>query len=177
EVPADHKFDLSSATYEVYKNTVIETFIDHQRLNTVDEKGNPAIFDQVGKMEPIQLTRGKRPLPYYKYNMPSGNSYLVPSGGVSFDDVTAALQAMKEAPNDLVDVVVPKHIDYDVEVTKGTVTISFKKPLNLEEMEPDAAADFIEGFMLTANNYDMVVKLEHTVQDHFSKYDLNNYLP
>ncbi|MEK3934774.1 hypothetical protein MKY41_05580 [Sporosarcina sp. FSL W7-1349] len=177
QVPPDHGYDMSSSALEVYNNTVIETFTDHQRLNTIDEKGNPATFDQVGTKEPIPLTAGKRPLPYYKYSMPTGATYLVPSGGIPFDDVESALQAMKESPNDLVDVIVPETVDYDIEVTKGIVTISFKEPLDLEGMEPDAATDLIEGFMLTANNYDMVVKLNHTVQDHYSKYDLTEVLP
>lgn len=177
QVPPDHGYDMSSATIDVYTNTIIETFTDHQRLKTIDEKGNLVTFNQVGTKEPIPLTAGKRPLPYYKYSMPSGKTYLVPSGGIPFDNVESALQAMKEAPNDLVDAVVPENVDYDVEITKGTVTISFKEPLDLEGMEPDAANDLIEGFMLTANNYDMVVKLDHTVQDHFSKYDLTTVLP
>ncbi|MFS0576714.1 hypothetical protein AB1K83_13830 [Sporosarcina sp. 179-K 3D1 HS] len=177
QVPPDHGYDMSSATLEVYTNTVLETFTDHLRLKTIDEKGNLVTFDQVGTKEPIPLTAGKRPLPYYKYSLPSGKTYLVPSGGIPIENVESALQAMKEAPNDLVDAIVPENVDYDVEVTKGTVTISFKEPLDLEGMSPDAANELIEGFMLTANNYDMVVKLEHTVQDYFSKYDLTTVLP
>lgn len=176
-LPTGHPYDIASAAVYVYEESVRATFTDHKELRVVDENGGQAQFDQVGAVEPIKLTGGKKQLPYYKYVFPSGDTYLLPEGGIAYKTVEAALLCMKERPNDLVQPLVPETIEYDVREDEDYAVITFRKPLDLSEMETVAATEMIEGFMLTAQNYGKTVKLENVVQDQFGKYDLVSVLP
>ncbi len=176
-LPKGHPYDIASAALYVYENSIQTTFIDHKEVRVVDENEDVAQFDQVGSVEPIKLTGGKKQLPYYKYVLPSGDTYLLPDGGSTYETVEAALLGMKERPNDLVQLLVPQTIDYDVQLNDETAEIIFREPLDLSKIDARRATEMIEGFMLTAYNYDQVVKLENVVQKQFGKYDLTSVLP
>ncbi|MCZ2259489.1 hypothetical protein [Sporosarcina sp. G11-34] len=176
-VPEGHNYDLSPAALGVYEKSVDETFIDYDKFKTVDDNGELVNFGYVGLMEVKELYKGKRPLPYYKYVMPSGETYLTPDGGTYFATVEEALVAMKKAPNDMVEVLVPEQTNYEVRVADGVAIVSFKEILDLSQMNPTDALAMIEGFMLTAQNYHMVTKLENVQQSEFGNYNLTANLP
>ncbi|MCG7333906.1 hypothetical protein MHZ95_01295 [Sporosarcina sp. ACRSM] len=177
QVPEGHLYDRASATLEVYNHSIQDTFTDHAQFKTVDERGELANFDQVGKTTIVNLEAGKRPLPYYKYVMPSGQIYLIPYAAETTETTEQALLAMKDVQNDIVESVVPADVTYKVREENGVAVITFDSPLDLDSLAPDEATAMIEGFMLTASNYDQQVRLENSVQTHFGKYDLTSVLP
>lgn len=177
QVPEGHMYDRSSATLEVYNHSIQDTFTDHAQFKTVDERGELANFDQVGKTTVRNIEAGKSPLPYYKYVMPSGQIYLIPYNAETTDTVEQALLAMKDVHNDIVETVVPSDVTYKVQEENGVAVITFDRPLDLNALAPDEANAMIEGFMLTASNYDQQVRLKNSVQTHFGKYDLTTALP
>ncbi|MHA6259609.1 hypothetical protein ACXYMX_06790 [Sporosarcina sp. CAU 1771] len=179
EVSKGHNYDRSAASLGVYYGTIDETFYDFDKFKTVDGNGDFAEFDYIGLTEIKSLPKGKRPLPYYKYVKSSGESYLIPDGGSSFDSVEDALLAMKEAPNDLVESLIPGSIDFDVQVIDGggVAVITFKEQLDSSKINTDDLNAMIEGFMLTAQNFHTLVRLENVLQEQFGKYDLTSNLP
>ena len=120
----------------------------------------------------------KKPFPYYRYHMPSGKVYLVPyDPAVPTDTVAEGLAAMKEANGDIVEVLIPENVDYDVRVENDIAVITFKEQLDVTAFDQNELNQMIEGFMLTASGYDMQVRLENVVQESFGKYDLTTVLP
>ena len=176
-IPAEHPYDMSSATERIYADAVLETFTDHPTFITVDENGNPAEFSHTGVTGPVKLLDGKRPMPYYKYTMPSGEFYLVPAGGRVYDTVGNALAGMKVRQGDIFESVIPESVTYTVREENGHIFITFKDQLDLSILDPVEATAMIEGFMLTASNFNQQVQLENVVQEQFGKYDLTTVLP
>ena len=177
QVPKGHGYDQSSAAITVYEQSIEETFTDHLQFKTVDAQGELANFNQVGKTQTRTLLGGKRSLPYYKYTMPSGIDYLIPEGGEPLATVKEALMAMQQAPDDLVESLIPTGVTYDVRVEKETVIISFNKQLDITQLSLGESLAMIEGFMLTASNYDMQISFENILQEQVGKYDLKERLP
>jgi len=176
-IPAEHNYDMSSATEADYYNSVLETFNDHTDFISVDENGDPVVFSHTGLTKPKKLLGGKRPMPYFKYVMPTGQFYLVPSGGRDYDSVIEALVNMKEKQGDIIQSVIPESVTYDVREKNGNAVITFEKQLDLSVLDPVDANAMIEGFMLTASNFNKQVRLENVVQKDFGKYDLTIELP
>lgn len=177
DLPVDHLYDQGSAALEVYYQSIENTFTDYTKFKTIDEHGELASFSHVGKTDVVQLGGGKLPLPYYKYAMPSGQVYLIPYAAETSETVEQALLAMKNVHNDIVETVVPTEVTYDVHQENGVAVITFDIPLDLNALEPVEATAMIEGFMLTASNYDMQVRLENSIQKLFGEYDLTSALP
>lgn len=174
KVPDDHSFDLASATYSFYMNSMQETFLDYEKFITVDVNGNPAVFDQVGTMQPVEINRR---LPYFKYVLPTGEAYLIPYETGQSSTVEEALISMRTSSNDIVEALIPEGVDYDIGVVDGVATVTFKEQLDLTLLDPVEAIMMIEGFMLTAQNYQTAVKIENTVQQQFGTYELTDVLP
>jgi hypothetical protein len=176
-IPAEHNYDMSSSTEGIYLGSIVETFTDHKKFKSVDTNGNPAEFSHTGRIETMQLDDEKIPKPYYKYTMPSGRFYLVPAGGSSEVTVIGALALMKEQSSHNFESVVPTSVTYDVHLEDEVAVITFKDLLDLTKLDTVQATAMIEGFMLTAMDYQMSVKLENVVQSNFGNYDLTSVLP
>lgn len=175
QITANHPYDLSSATVYAYFDSMRETFSDFEKLQLVDEQGQPTSFDSVGTTNAFDL---KKRFPYFRYVMPSGKAYLVPSDpAVPTDTVVEALAAMKEANGDFVEVLIPQDVTYDVRVDNDIAVIKFKEQLDFTAFDQNELNQMIEGFMLTASSYGMQVRLENVVQESFGKYDLTTELP
>jgi len=174
EVPADHGYDLAEATISNYFDSAKETFTDKKFFQVVDETGKPAELGPVGKAAPMPLDRK---LPYYKYLMPSGEIYLIPYENGDTSTVSDALLAMKAPQNDIVESVIPAQLDYNVSVEKDVAVISFSKELDLDSIDQAVVNEMIEGFMLTASNFNNSIQLKNIVQTQFGKYDLTKPLP
>ncbi len=174
KIPAEHPYDLATATMYFYMNSLRETFTDYATFKIVDQNGDFAEFDQVGTTEVIDL---KRPLPYYKYIMPSGHFYLIPYESGDSNTVVEALLAMKVAQNDIVEELVPDTLAYVAQEQDGVAVITFKDQLDLSSMDPVDANAMLEGFMLTATTFNKRLRLDNVMQDTFGKYDLTTELP
>lgn len=174
QLPKDHGYDMSTATIGVYINSMRETFTDHERFKVVDTDGKPLAFDYVGEEMADSL---EIRLPYFKYTIASGKVYLIPYENGDSSTVTEALLAMKHAENDIVEEVVPRGVDYKIEVMDEIAILTFDESVDLNALPQNEALEMIEGFMLTANNYDMQIQLNNTEQEHYGKYDLTKPLP
>ncbi|WP_342509802.1 hypothetical protein [Sporosarcina sp. FSL K6-2383] len=82
--------------------------------------------------------------------------------------IEAALLEMKD---------VPKGIIYTVQEREGVAVITFTEPLNLSILNQDEVSAMLEGFMLTAKNFNKQVRLENVMQPTFLHYDLTTVLP
>lgn len=175
QIPEEHNYDMSSSTVYNYSLSMRETFSGYEKLQLVDETGNPTSFPSVGDSKAQDL---KRPFPYFKYTMPSGKVYLAPKESIEpTDTVTQGLYAMKDANGDIFESLIPENIDYDVQMEDETAVISFKEPLDVNALDQSVMNQMIEGFMLTAKDFGKQVRLENVVQESFSKYDLTKALP
>ncbi|WP_203246436.1 hypothetical protein [Sporosarcina beigongshangi] len=82
--------------------------------------------------------------------------------------IEAALLEMKE---------VPKGILYTVQEREEVAVITFTEPLDLSRLNQDEVSAMLEGFILTAKNFNMQVRLENVMQSTFLHYDLTTVLP
>lgn len=177
-IPAAHRYDISSASIQVYTRVMQATFNDFSEFLSVQENGNPIEFSQVGTMKPVKLNNNSRVLSYYEYKLPSGQQFIVPQdAGEDAETVEEALLNMKTSPADNFVSVVPEHVHYNVRVEEGIVFIEFKEPLDLSTMDHETALSMIEGFMLTAKQVKSAVKLENVTQKELGMYDLTSKLP
>ncbi|WP_339249940.1 hypothetical protein NSQ43_10410 [Sporosarcina sp. FSL W8-0480] len=174
KLPENHGYDMAVAILNSYTDSTKETFTDFDEFKVVDEGGNPLVFDYVGEAMEFSL---KRQLPYFKYVMPSGETYLVPYENGDSSTVTQALLSMKKADNDIVKEVIPTGIDYQVTESHGVAVVTFDSPLDFTTIPEHDVLQMIEGFMLTASNYDVQVQLKNIEQSHFENYDLTKPLP
>ncbi|WP_252503467.1 hypothetical protein [Sporosarcina sp. Marseille-Q4943] len=175
QIPAEHKYDLSSAANEVYYNSMRDTFSEFEKLLLVDEKGNQTSFESIGKSDAEEW---KKTFPYYKYTMPSGKVYLAPyAPAAAVDTVDAGLMEMKNVNGNIVASLIPENVDYDVSLEDDIAVITFKEQLDVNAFEQNVINQMIEGFMLTARSYGKQVRLENVVQESFDNYDLSTALP
>ena len=175
QVGENHLYDNSPTTLEMYTNSAIVTFgADHTHWKVVDEKGNPLVFDYIGlEMEfPLQR-RG----PYYKYVMDDGRVYLVLYENGDTKTVSEALLAMRHANNDVVQEVIPSGVTYSVEEQDDTIMLTFDASLDLTQFAFNEVNEMLEGFMLTANSFEMQIQLKNVQQEFFGNYDLTKPLP
>ena len=175
QVGENHLYDNSPTTLEIYTNSAIATFsTDHTKWKVVDEKGNPVAFDYIGLEMEFHLERRG---PYFKYVMADGRVYLVPYQNGDTKTVSEALLAMRQATNDVVQEVIPSGVDYSVEVQDGTIMLTFDASLDLTRFAINEVNEMLEGFMLTAESYDMQIQLKNVQQEFFGNYDLTKPLP
>lgn len=174
KLPKNHGYDMAVAILDSYTDSVKETFTDFDEFKVVDNDGNPLIFDYVGEAMDFPL---KRQLPYFKYVMPSGEVYLIPYENGDSSTVTQALLSMKKAENDIVTEVIPAGIDYQVTEEDGVAVVTFDSLVDFTTIPQNDVMQMIEGFMLTASNYDVQVQLKNIEQSHFENYDLTKPLP
>lgn len=175
QIPEEHNYDMSSSTVSNYSISMRETFSGYEKLQLVDEMGNPTSFTSVGDPKAQDL---KKPFPYFRYTMPSGKVYLAPKETIeSVDTVALGLSGMKDANGDIYESLIPENVDYDVQMEDEIAVISFKEQLDVNAFDQNIVNQMIEGFMLTAKGYDKQVRLENVVQGSFGKYDLSEPLP
>ncbi|MDS9470795.1 hypothetical protein [Sporosarcina pasteurii] len=178
KLPSNHSYDRSSASIQVYEGTIRSTFNDFSKVLPVQENGDAIEFSQVGTMDAIQINHDRHAASYYKYTLPSGQTYIVPQDAGEFaETVEEALLNMKKQFSDDFESLVPESVHYDVQVVEDTVFIQFKDLLDLSQMNDDEARLMIEGFMLTAEQFQLAIKLENVMQENFGKYDLSEALP
>ncbi|WP_025784920.1 hypothetical protein [Sporosarcina sp. D27] len=158
-----HEYDLSAATQEVFLHSLMQTFPSYRDIRILDDSGEPAEFDQVGLLEPIDLQAELANTPYYVYTQDDGQQLLSPNFMQQAESFKEALHLMQTAPNDLYDPVIPKEMDFTVIVNDGIAEVKFNSTVQLDSIPPDEASQLIDGLALTAASFDLrlkVVKVE-----------------
>lgn len=174
-LPVGHGYDMASGTAVPYFVSLKEIFTDFEKLFRVNEDGSPINWDQVGILKEPSDLAGQ--FNYFKYEAQSGEIYLATNFGATYNSLSEAVMAMKDAGNDLFVSVIPSDVNYSYEENKGIATIQFEKPLDLSKMEAIDATRLIEAFALTGASFDSQVQLTNVVQKEWERYDLTKPLP
>lgn len=177
-LPKDHGYDRASGTTTTYGQSLNEIFTDFDTILKVNEDGSPLEWDQAGELsEPSKLPGSLGHYNYYIYHATSGEDYLTPSFGTSYDTLSDALLAMKEVGNDFYTSVIPSDASYKYAEQDGVGVIRFDVPLDLEALDPFAAKRLLEALALTAASFGEEVKVENVVQQQWAEFDLTKPLP
>ncbi len=173
-LPEDHGYDLASASMNVYFNSLSASFGDASEIAIVDEAGNPANFDQIGPISPLESD--EKNIAYYSYNTANGNGYLAPAYDMPYENAVSALEAMKSSPNDLYTSIVPSGLDYTVSETEATVTVEFDDPINFDSYEDREARSLIAGMVLAADSFGKELMLTNTADSTWNGFDFSDPL-
>ncbi|MDV6377648.1 hypothetical protein ORD22_05145 [Sporosarcina sp. GW1-11] len=170
--PANHSYDLASATLEMLNLSIQATFYGMDEVEFLQEDGSPIEFDQVGEVaEPITLTGAAKHQAYYRFTQSNAEQLLSSNFGQSYETVEEALEAMKETPNDIYSSVVPSNIDFTVTEEQGIVHVKFTQQLDLDRLQLEDAMQLIEGILLTVASFDKQVQFSHIVQENWMNFD------
>lgn len=175
KLPADHQYDLASASLQVYIKSLQETFKDRKEIRIVDEKGDAADFSQVGPMEPLKTMQEK--LAYYSLRTDGGKVYAVPDYGMVYASAAEALEALKESPNDFLMSPIPEDVKYTVSEKEEIITVNFTETLKLEIFDEETVRQMIESLSLTAKPFGKAVQLTGTDQSEWQEFNLQEPLP
>ena len=175
QVPEGHGYDMASAAMSVYFNSLSVSFSDVSQILIVDESGNPAEFDQVGPVEPVEPAL--KNIAYYSYAAANGNIYLTPGFNMPHENAEEAFTAMKGSPNDLYTSVIPDEVDYAVSETEEIVTVEFNEAIDFNSFDYQPALRMIEGMVLAADSFGKDLVLQNTVADSWDRFDFTETLP
>lgn len=154
-----HEYDSSPATQEVFLYSLLQTFPSYRDIRIVDDSGEPAEFDQVGQLEPIDIQAKLANTPYYVYTLKDGRKVLSPNSMHHAESFKEALQLMRTAPSGQYDPVIPKEKDFTAIVNDGIAEVEFNSTLQLDSLPMDEASQLIDGLALTAASFDLQLKV------------------
>ena len=174
-LPAEHNYDLASASMNVYLNTLSASFKDAAEISIIDEEGNAANFDQVGPVQPINPADLN--IAYYAYTTANGQRYLVPGYDMPHENAVDAINSMKSSPNDLYASLIPEGVEYSVSETDETVTVEFAEALDFDSLGYQEALRMIEGMVLTADSFGKELMFDNTVTESWDRFDFTESLP
>lgn len=174
-LPAEHNYDMASASMSVYFNTLSTSFGDAAEISIIDEQGNAANFDQVGPVQPINPANPN--LAYYAYTTANGQRYLVPGYDMPHENAVDAINAMKSSPNDLYVSLIPAGLEYSVSETDETVTVEFAEALDFDSYEYQETLRMIEGMVLTADSFGKELMFDNTAAQSWDVFDFTESLP
>lgn len=172
-----HAYDQSSAAQELFLHSLMQTFPSYREIHILDSSGNPAEFDQVGQLEPIQMQGVQAHTPYYVYRQENGQEYLSPNfmqRAASFED---ALRIMQIAPNDFYAPAIPEELNFTVTEKYGVAEVEFNESVQFDSMDVDEASQLIDALTLTAASFDVQLKLNNVVPLEWNGWDFRKPLP
>ena len=175
QLPADHQYDMASASIQVYIKTLQETFKDIEEIRVLNEQGEAADFSQVGPMPPIETSAEK--VAYYSYTTASGRTFAVPDYGVAFESAAEAIESLSVSPNDFLQSPIPEGVDYTISETDDALQIEFTEPVDLASLDEQTARRMIESFSLTAKPFGKQIQLVNTQQQQWQEFNLQEALP
>lgn len=123
-----------------------------------------------------ELDKQSGAVSYFKYIGESGEVYLVPKA-TDQQTVEETLLEMKNRPDEHVETIIPESIYYDVTVQGEVAKVRFEEELDLSIIEEADATMLIEGFMLTAAQFNVAVEFENIRPDTWAGYDIRAPLP
>lgn len=177
-LPANHPYDRGSAALGVYTNSLQDTFVGFEEVRFQQQDGSPIEFDQVGEeAAPLPLANNRQRVNYYVFTSQTGESFLSTHEGTSYKELTEAIEAMKNQPNDMLQSVIPRDINFTVKKEKMGTVITFSEPVDLESMEPVEAQLMIDGILLTAASFNESIRFENMVQSDWNGFDFSTFLP
>lgn len=174
-LPADHGYDMASASMGVYFNSLSASFSEAAEISIIDEAGNAANFDQVGPVQPIDPAGLN--LAYYAYTTTEGSDYLAPGYDMPHDNAVDALNAMKTSPNDLYASLIPEGLAYSVSETDEAVIVDFEEAVDFDSFDQQAALRMIEGMVLTADSFGKELIFNNTAAPGWNMFDFTEALP
>lgn len=116
------------------------------------------------------------PTPYFTRTLSSGHVYFVANTEQNMH-VEEALVKMAKPSNNAVDSVIPEHVQYDVTSHEQIAVIHFQERLDLSTLAMEEALNLIEGFMLTAAQFDKQIQFENITPIDFEEYNFSAPLP
>ena len=177
-LPDGHGYDIGSASMEVHRGTLQDTFYGFDEIQFRNEDGTPVEFDQVGEpSKPMQLLSGIKFHNYYAFEHADGKKYLSSNFSKSHKNIGEALDEMKNKPNDIFSPVIPMDIDFDVIEEKGLTKIKFDEPLDLNAMKANKAKQMIDGILLTGASFEVQLQFENVVQSEWNEFNFKEPLP
>lgn len=176
-LPEAHHYDESAATLEIFTDTLQQTFYGFREIRLITEENEPVELNGVGRVEePISLYSGLNGYAYYTYYNGS-KAYVAPSFGQTYVTVGEAFEALKEAPNDVYQSIVPEGVDYTLKKEGELITVSFTRPLIIDDFDESELYRLFEGMSLTASSFGYAVKVEEVDRRGWKKFDFNRPLP
>ncbi|REB09874.1 hypothetical protein DVB69_03430 [Sporosarcina sp. BI001-red] len=172
-----HEYDLSSATQEMFLQSLMQTFPSYREIHLLDESGNPAEFDQVGQLEPIRSQGVQAHTPYYVFIQENGQELLSPNFMQQAKSYEEALHLMQIAPNDLFTPSIPKELGFTVTVKDGVAEVAFDEVVQLESMEMNEASRLVDVLALTAASFDVKLKLTNVEPMDWNSLNFSEPLP
>ncbi|MBT2569470.1 hypothetical protein [Planococcus sp. ISL-110] len=174
-LPQDHQYDLASASVGVYFNTLSETFSDAPKIEVVNEGGSAAEFSEIGPVEPIVPMQEN--IAYYSFESSNGKVYLVPGYDMPFAEVSEAIGALTESPNDFYGATVPQNVEIQVSEAEDLVQVEFQDSLDLNSLDPLEAVRMLESFALTADAFGKSIEVEGVQPKTWNGFDFSQPLP
>ncbi len=174
-LPADHQYDLASASYNVYIASLRETFTDADSIVIQKEDGTAANFNQVGPLSPLKPAVEN--VAYYAYVTASGETFLVPGYNMPHESAIEAFEALKSSPSDLLQNTIPEAVDYTISETESLVTVQFTSQFDLGSLEEVEGVRMLESLALTAKAFGKNVQVDNTEQLEWNGFDLSQPLP
>lgn len=160
-LPADHPYDMASATMEVYFNTLEDVFgSTFNQAVIVDENSQPIEWDQVGPLtEPVDLISEN--LAYNVMQNAIGETYLIPYTRAQYATVEEAIGQLQTPDNTLVEAVIPSSLEFTVEETEDAVSIQFAEMLTADALPRRDMVAMIESLVATAASFNKSLLLEN----------------
>ncbi|MFD1030895.1 hypothetical protein [Metaplanococcus flavidus] len=174
-LPADHDYDMASASMTVYFNSLSASFNEAAEITIVNEAGEPVEFDQVGPLEAINPAVLN--VAYYSYAAANGENHLTPGYNMPHENAVEALEAMKSSPSDLYTSLVPPELNYAVTETEGTVTVTFNEAIDFDAFDYEAIIRMIEGMALAADSFSKELVMDNTAAGSWDRFDFTESLP
>ena len=177
-LPVGHSYDLASASIEVHRSTLQDTFYGFDEIRFNNEDGTPVEFDQVGEpSKPMQLLSGINFYNYYISKHPDGQEYLSSNFSKSHKNFEQSLNEMKNKTNDTFSPVIPMNIDFEVIEEKGLTKVKFKEQLDLHSMNPKEATQMIDAILLTGASFELQLEFENVLQSQWNGFNFKEPLP
>lgn len=153
-----------------FQNTEVTAASLYERYVEKVDVGSLA-FDAVTEKVDVAGT-----VSYFKYVGETGQDFLIPKVSANLTAEEALLN-MANRPDDKVASVIPDTIHYDVTVDGEIARIHFEEVLELSEFEQEDALMLLEGFMLTAEQFNLAIQFENMSPLFWGTYDLTKPLP
>lgn len=114
---------------------------------------------------------------YFKYRLATGQMYFIPIEQIGMTAEEALLKMAEQQADEKIGSVLPKSTSYHVRIGEGIAFIQFQSSLDLTALDREDALMLIEGFMLTAEQFDLQIQFEQILPENYAQYDLTKPLP
>ncbi|AYC29360.1 hypothetical protein [Paenisporosarcina cavernae] len=178
-LPADHKYDMGTASETVYFQTMNYTFPNYDNLATQMENGEAAEFSHIGSVENTKLLHGMYQRGIFLYVMEDGTRFFFPEGEV-FESVADAINSpngMRQKINDLVQSVLPASIDFDITESESTVQVTFANQEEVNALDRQTLTTMMDGLIYTASNFGKSITFKNLPFEEWAGFRVGEEIP